>query len=188
MEAESILVVRSGSLPNLLAVLQSLEERFPRSEITVLSDPDILDELSQHPGLSHVAVYSNLRFFLARQLWELRRRDYDCKVALFTNENEGRYNKFKALAFLCRAPRMIIYNENADSFEWNYSHRRIIWGHIKWRLRDKFFLDAPLQQNFLVLLLTKLANLLLFPFAFIRLLCCVGWLLVRRWRHNHFGS
>jgi len=134
MAEQNILVVRSGSLSNLLMVLNSLGRRFPHSEITVLTDPDIPDELSQHPGVSGVAVYSNLRFFLARQLWELRRRDYDCKVVLFTNEDEGRYNKFKVLAFLCRAPRMIIYNENGDSFEWDYRHRHIIWGHIKWQV------------------------------------------------------
>jgi len=188
MEEKNILVVRSGSLPNLLMVLESLGERFPGSEITVLTDPDILDELSQHPRVGDVALYSNLRFFLARQLRELRRREYDCKVALFTNENEGRYNKFKALAFMCRAPRMIVYNENGDSFEWDYRHRRVIWSHIKWRLRDKFFSGAPLQQNFFVLLLKKLASLLLLPFAFIRLLCSVGWLFARRWYHNNFGS
>jgi len=180
----NILVVRSGSLPNLLMVLESLEERFPGSEITVLTDPDILDELSQHPVVNGIAVYSNLKVFLARQLWELRRQEYDCKVALFTNEDGGRYNKFKVLAFLCRAPRMIIYNENGDSFEWDYRHRHIIWGHIKWRLRDKFFLGAPLHQNFFILLLKKLANFLLLPLAFIHLLCSVGWLFVRRWYHN----
>jgi dolichol-phosphate mannosyltransferase len=164
-----------------LMVLESLGSRFPHGEITVLTDPDILDELSQHPRVSDTAVYSNLRVFLARQLWELRRQEYDCKVALFTNENEGRYNKFKALAFMCRAPRMIVYNENGDSFEWDYRHRRIIWSHIKWRLRDKFFSGASLQQDFFVLLLKKLASLLLLPFAFIRLLCSVGWLFARRW-------
>ena len=73
MEEKNVLVVRSGSLPNLLMVLESLGERFPGSEITVLTDPDILDELSQHPRVGDVAVYSNLRFFLVRQLWELRR-------------------------------------------------------------------------------------------------------------------
>ena len=188
MEEQSILVVRSGSLPNLLIVLESLGERFPGSEITVLTDPDILDELSQHPRVGDVAVYSNLRFFLARQLWELRRQEYDCKVVLFTNEDEGRYNKFKALAFMCRARRTIVYNENGDSFEWNYRHRRIIWRHVKWRLRDKFFSGVPLQRNFFVLLLTKLANLLLLPLAVIRLLCSVGWLFARRWYYNNFGS
>ena len=186
MEEKSILVVRSGSLPNLLTVLGSLEQRFPGSEVTVLTDPDILDELSQHPGVSDMAVYSNLKVFLGRQLWELRRQDYDCKVALFTNEDEGRYNKFKVLAFMCRAPRLIVYNENGDSFEWDYRHRRIIWSHIKWRLRDKFFSGAHLQQNFFVLLLTKLANLFLLPLAVIRLLCSVGWLLVRRWYYDNF--
>ncbi len=184
MDEKSILVVRSGSLTNLLMVLDGLGRRFPGNEITVLTDPDILDELSRHPGVSDVAVYSNLRVFLARQLWELRRREYGCKVVLFTNEDEGRYNKFKALAFLCRAPRMIVYNENGDSFEWDYRHRRIIWSHIKWRLRDKFFSGAPLRQNFFVLLLKKLANLLLLPLAFIHLLCSVGWLFVRRWYYN----
>jgi hypothetical protein len=184
MGEQDILVVRSGSLSNLLMVLESLGKRFPGSEITVLTDPDILDELSQHPGVSNVAVYTNLRVFLARQLWELRQQDYDCKVVLFTNENEGRYNKFKVLAFLCRAPRMIIYNENGDSFEWDYRHRHIIWGHIKWRLRDKFFTGASLQQNFFLLLLKKLANFLLLPFAFIHLLCSVGWLFARRGYYN----
>ncbi len=188
MEEKSILVVRSGSLSNLLMVLESLGRRFPHSEVTVLTDADILDELSQHPRVGDTAVYSNLRVFLARQLWELRRQEYGCKVALFTNEDEGRYNKFKALAFLCRAPRMIIYNENGDSFEWDYRHRRIIWSHIKWRLSDKFFSGASLQQNFFVLLLKKLANLLLLPFAFIHLLCSVGWLFARRWYHNNFRS
>ena len=188
MEEKNILVVRSGSLPNLLMVLESLGRRFPRSEITVLTDPDILDELSRHPGVGDMAVYSNLRVFLARQLWELRRQEYDCKVALFTDEGEGRYNKFKALTFLCRAPRMIVYNENGDSFEWDYRHRRIIWSHVKWRLRDKLFSGAPLQQNFLVLLLKKLLNLFLLPFAFIRLLCSVGGLLARRWYYNNFGD
>jgi ADP-heptose:LPS heptosyltransferase len=188
MEEKNILVVRSGSLSDLLMVLESLGERFPGSEITVLTDPDILDELSQHPRVGDVALYSNLRFFLARQLWELRRREYGCKVALFTNKNEGRYNKFKALAFLCRARRTIIYNENADSFEWDYRHRQVIWGHIKWRLRDKFFSGAPLQRNFFVLLLTRLASFLLLPLAFVRLLCSVGWLFARRWYHHDFGS
>jgi len=188
MEEKNVLVVRSGSLPNLLMVLESLGERFPGSEITVLTDPDILDELSQHPRVGNTAVYSNLKVFLARQLWELRRQEYDCKVALFTNENEGRYNKFKVLAFMCRARRTIIYNENGDSFEWDYRHRRIIWSHVKWRLRDKFFSDATVQQNFFVLLLTRLANLLLLPLAFVRLLCSVGWLFARRWYHNNFGS
>lgn len=186
MDGMSILVIRSGSLPNLLMVLESLEKRFPGSEITILTDPDILDELSQHPGVSGVAIYTNLRVFLTRQVWELRRQDYDCKVALFTNEDEGRYNKFKVLAFLCRAPRMIIYNENGDSFEWDYHHRRIIWSHIKWRLRDKFFTGASLQQNFFVILLRKLADLLLLPLAFARLLCSVGWLFVRRWYYHNF--
>lgn len=186
MGEKNILVVRSGSLPNLLMVLESLGERFPGSGITVLTDPDILDELSQHPGVSDVAVYSNLSFFLARQLWELRRRKYDCKVALFTNENEGRYNKFKALTFMCRAPRMIVYNENGDSFEWDYRHRWTIWGHIKWRLRDRFFLDAPLQHNFFILLFKGFINLLLLPLAFIHLLCSVGWLFIKRWYHNYF--
>ena len=181
---QNVLVVRSGSLPNLLMVLDSLGKRFPGSEITVLTDPDILDELSQYPGVSNVVVYSNLKFFLSHQLWELRRQDYDCKVVLFTNENEGRYNKFKVLAFLCRAPRMIAYNENGDSFEWDYHHRRIIWSHIKWRLRDNFFTDASLQQNFFFLLFKKLANLLLLPFAFVRLLVSVGWLLARRWYYS----
>jgi ADP-heptose:LPS heptosyltransferase len=188
MDKMSILVVRSGSLLNLLMVLESLESRFPHSDITVLTDPDILDELSQHPRVGDTAVYSNLRVFLARQLWELRRQEYACKVALFTNENEGRYNKFKALAFLCRAPRMIIYNENGDSFEWDYRHRRIIWGHIKWRLRDKFFSGASPQQNFFILLFKKLASFSLLPVAFIRLLCSVGWLLARRWYYNNFRS
>jgi ADP-heptose:LPS heptosyltransferase len=186
MEDKNILVVRSGSLPNLLMVLESLGKRFPRSEITVLTDPDILDELSQHPGIGDIAVYGNLKVFLARQLWELRRQEYDCKVALFTNEDEGRYNKFKVLAFMCRAPRMIIYNENGDSFEWDYRHRRIIWSHIKWRLRDKFFIDAPLQHNFFISLLKKLASLLLLPLAFIRLLCSVAWLFARRRYYNNF--
>jgi ADP-heptose:LPS heptosyltransferase len=186
MDEQNILVVRSGSLPNLLMVLESLGDRFPGSEITVLTDPDILDELSQHPRVGDMAVYSNFSFFLARQLWELRRQEYDCKVALFTNEDEGRYNKFKALAFMCRAPRMIVYNENGDSFEWDYRHRHIIWSHIKWRLRDKFFSGASLQQNFFVLLLKKLANLFLLPLAFIHLLCSVGWLFVRRWYYNNF--
>ena len=186
MDEKSILVVRSGSLPNLLMVLESLGERFPGSEITVLTDPDILDELSQHPMVGDTAVYSNLKIFLARQLWELRRQEYDCKVALFTNEDEGRYNKFKVLAFMCRARCMIVYNENGDSFEWDYCHRRVIWSHVKWRLRDRFFSGAPLQQNFFVLLLKKLVNLFLLPFAFIRLLCSVGWLFVRRWYYNNF--
>ena len=186
MDEQSVLVVRSGSLPNLLMVLESLGRRFPHGEITVLTDPDILDELSQHPRVGDTAVYSNLRVFLARQLWELRRQQYDCKVALFTNENEGRYNKFKALAFLCRAPRMIVYNENGDSFEWDYRHRWIIWSHIKWRLRDKLFSGVPPQRNFFVLLLTKLVNLFLLPLAFIHLLCSVGWLFVRRWYYNNF--
>jgi len=184
MDEKSILVVRSGSLPNLLMVLESLRERFPGGEITVLTDPDILDELSQHPRVGGVAVYSNLRAFLARQLWELRRQEYDCKVALFTNEDEGRYNKFKVLAFVCRAPRMIIYNENGDSFEWDYRHRWIIWSHIKWRLRDKFFTAHPPQQNFFLLLLNRLANLLLLPFTFVRLLCSVGCFFARRWYYN----
>jgi len=188
MDKMSILVVRSGSLPNLLMVLENLESRFPHSEVTVLSDPDILDELSQHPRVGGTAVYSNLRVFLARQLWELRRQEYDCKVALFTNEDEGRYNKFKVLAFLCRARRMIIYNENGDSFEWDNRHRHVIWSHVKWRLRDRFFSGASLQQNFFVLLLKKLASLLLLPFAFIRLLCSVGWLLARRWYYHSFRS
>lgn len=185
MEEKNVLVVRSGSLPNLLMVLESLGKRFPHSGITVLTDPDILDELSQHPRVGDVALYSNLKFFLARQLWELRRQEYDCKVALFTNEDEGRYNKFKALAFMCRARRTIIYNENGDSFEWNYRHRRIIWSHVKWRLRGKFFSGVPLQQNFLVLLLKKFVNFFLLPFAFVRLLCSVGWLFVRRWYYNN---
>jgi len=182
----NILVVRSGSLPNLLMVLESLRRRFPHSAITVLSDPDILDELSQHPSVGDIAVYSNLKVFLARQLWELRRQEYDCKVVLFTNEDEGRYNKFKVLAFMCRAPRMIIYNENGDSFEWDYRHRRIIWSHIKWRLRDKLFSGASLQHNFFILLLQKMANLFSLPFAFIHLLCSVGWLFVRRWYYYNF--
>jgi ADP-heptose:LPS heptosyltransferase len=186
MEEQSILVVRSGSLPNLLMVLESLGRRFPCSAITVLTDPDVLDELSQHPRVSDIAVYSNLKVFLARQLWELRRQEYDCKVALFTNEDEGRYNKFKVLAFLCRAPRMIIYNENGDSFEWDYRHRRIIWSHIKWRLRDRLFSGVSLQQNLFVLLLAKLVDLLLLPLAFIHLLCSVGWLYARRWYYNNF--
>ena len=50
MDKNNILVVRSGSLSNLLMVLESLGRRFPRSEITVLTDPDILDELSRHPA------------------------------------------------------------------------------------------------------------------------------------------
>ena len=185
MDEQNILVVRSGSLPNLLMVLESLGSRFPHGEITVLTDPDILDELSQHPRVGGTAVYSNLKVFLARQLWELRRQEYDCKVALFTNENEGRYNKFKMLAFLCRAPRLIVYNENGDSFEWVYRHRRTIWSHIKWRLRDKVFSGASLQQNFFVLLLRKLANLFLLPLACIRLVCSVGWLFARRWYYRH---
>jgi len=184
MSEQSILVVRSGSLPNLLMVLDSLGERFPGSAITVLTDPDILDELAQHPGVSDVAVYSNIGFFLAQQLWDLRRRNYDCKVALFTNEDEGRYNKFKVLAFLCGAPRTIIYNENGDSFEWNYRHRHIIWAHIKWRLRDNFFTDASLQQNFFVLLLKEFTNFLLLPLAFVRLLVSVVWLFIRRWYYS----
>jgi ADP-heptose:LPS heptosyltransferase len=184
MDEKSILVVRSGSLSNLLMVLESLGKRFPHSEITVLTDPDIVDELSQHPRVRDMAVYSNLRVFLARQWWELRRQEHDCKVALFTNEDEGRYNKFKVLAFVCRAPRMIIYNENGDSFEWDYRHRHIIWSHIKWRLRDKLFSGASLQQNFFTLLLRKLANLFLLPVAFIRLLCSVGWLFARRWYNS----
>ena len=186
MDEKNILVVRSGSLPNLLMVLESLGSRFPRGEVTVLTDPDIMDELSRHPGVGDTAVYSNLRVFLARQLWELRRQEYGCKVALFTNENEGRYDKFKLLAFMCRAPRMIVYNENGDSFEWDYGHRRVIWSHIKWRLRDKLFSGASLQQNFFVLLLKKLASLFLLPLAFVRLLCSVGWLFARRWYYDKF--
>jgi ADP-heptose:LPS heptosyltransferase len=186
MDEMSILVVRSGSLPNLLTVLESLRRRFPGGEVTVLTDPDILDDLWQHPLVGDIAVYSNLKGFLTQQLWELRRQEYDCKVALFTNEDEGRYNKFKVLAFMCRAPRMIVYNENGDSFEWDYRHRRIIWDHIKWRLRDKFFSGDPLRRNFFVLLLTKLIDIVLLPFAFIHLLCSVGWLYARRWYHNNF--
>lgn len=186
MDEMSILVVRSGSLPNLLTVLESLGRRFPGGEVTVLTDPDILDDLSQHPLVGDIAVYSNLKGFLTQQLWELRRQEYDCKVALFTNEDEGRYNKFKVLAFMCRAPQMIIYNENGDSFEWAYRHRRIIWSHINWRLRDKFFSGIPLQRNFFVILLTKLVDLFLLPLAFIHLLCSVGWLYARRWYYNNF--
>ncbi len=188
MDKMNILVVRSGSLLNLQTVLESLRNRFPGSEITVLTDPDILDELSRHPGVGDTAVYSNLRVFLARKLWELRRQEYDCKVALFTNEDEGRYNKFKVLTFMCRARRMIVYNENGDSFEWDYRHRHVIWSHIKWRLRGKFFSGASLQQNFFVLLLKKLGSLFLLPLAFIRLLCSVGWLFARRWYYDNFRS
>jgi hypothetical protein len=185
-EGNKILVVRSGSLGNLLVVLESLGRRFPNSQITVLTDPDILDELSTHPKVADIVIYGNIKSFLSRQLWQLRRREYDTKVSLFTNEDEGRYNKFKVLAFMCRASRMIVYNENGDSFEWDYRHRHIIWSHIKWRLRDKLFSGTALQQNFFSLLLRKLASLFLLPLALIRLLCSVGWLLVRRWYYNNF--
>jgi hypothetical protein len=185
-EGNKILVVRSGSLGNLLVALESLGRRFPNSQITVLTDPDILDELSPHPKVADIVLYGNIKSFLSRQLWQLRRREYDIKVSLFTNEDEGRYNKFKVLAFMCRAPRMIVYNENSDSFEWDYRHRHIIWSHIKWRLRDKLFSGTSLQQNFFSLLLRKLASLFLLPLALIRLLCSVGWLLARRWYYNNF--
>jgi hypothetical protein len=185
-EGNKILVVRSGSLGNLLVALESLGRRFPNSQITVLTDPDILDELSPHPKVADIVLYGNIKSFLSRQLWQLRRREYDIKVSLFTNEDEGRYNKFKVLAFMCRAPRMIVYNENSDSFEWDYRHRHIIWSHIKWRLRDKLFSGTSLQQNFFSLLLRKLVSLFLLPLALIRLLCSVGWLLARRWYYNNF--
>lgn len=185
-EEKKILVVRSGSLRYLLVVLESLDRRSPNSQITVLTDPDITDELSRHPKVAEIVVYGNLKGLLFRQLWQLHRQDYDVKVALFTGQDEGRYNKFKVLAFLCPAGRMIIYNENGDSFEWSHYHRQSIWNHIKWRLRDKFFSGAPLQQNFFVLLLRKLVNLFLLPLAFIHLLCSVGWLCARRWYYNNF--
>jgi len=179
-EGKKILVVRSGSLKYLLVVLESLDRRFPNSQITVLTDPDILDELAQHPKVAKIVVYGNLKGFLSRQLWQLRRQDYDVKVALFTGEDEGRYNKFKVLAFLCRARWMIVYNENGDSFDWSYYHREHIWNHIKWRLSDRRFLGISSQEGFLISIVRRLAGFLLLPFAFLRLVCSVTWLLAKR--------
>jgi len=184
-EGKRILVVRSGSLRYLLVVLESLDRRFPNSQITVLTDPDIIDELSRHPKVARIVVYGNLKGFLSRQLWQLRQQEYDIKVSLFTGEDEGRYNKFKVLAFLCRAGRMIVYNENGDSFEWNYHHRRSIWNHIEWRLRQRRFPGFSTQYSLSIL--ERLMGILISPFAFLRLSCSVGWLFAKRWYHRTFG-
>lgn len=127
LEMRRILVIRSGSLKYLLPTLSHLRETFPESKIDVLTDPDISETLSQNPFVDEVILYCNLRTFFRHQLRQLWGQKYDLKVALFTGEDEGRYNKFKVLAHLLPPLHwMLVYDEKGDHFSWPTDLRKAL--------------------------------------------------------------
>lgn len=177
-EKKGILIIRSGSFGNLAIAIKDLRRRFPASRISVLADPDILGELSRRSDVDEVLVYYNLKSFLSRQLWRLRQQKYDFKVSLWTNEDEGRYNKFKVLAFLLRPRHMLVYNENGDSFALSIRDWRVVLNHILWRARASGV--SLVGFDGFVRLARGILNVLLLPVAFLLLLLSTGWLLARR--------
>lgn len=173
---KKILVIRSGSTKYLLAGLESLKGLFPDGHITVLTDPDISQILPQNPFVDEVIFYRNLRTFFRHQLRQLWGRKYDIKVALFTGESEGRYNKFKVLAHLLPPLHwMLVFNENGDHFSWPTDWRNALT-HLRWRVQRQGSLPW-LRGGFL-------ARLILFPLALALLLLSVVLLLCKRFYYS----
>jgi len=181
-EKKNILIIRSGSFRNLVIAINDLRRRFPNSWISVLTDPDIIEELSRRSDVDEVFIYRNLKSFFSRQLWRLRRQKYDLKVSLWTNENEGRYNKFKVLAFSLTPRHMLVYNENGDSFALSIRNWWVILNHILWRARDSGV--SLVGFDGLIRLARRIINVLLLPVAFLLLLLSTGWLLAKRYYYS----
>ena len=175
---EKILFIRSCSSRNLLTGLAGLKKQFPNGEISVLTDPDILGILSRTCEVNEVIVYRKLRDFLLCQLWELHRRRYDLKAVFWTGEDEGRYNKFKVLAFLLGPRHMLVYNENGDSFALSIRNWQAILNHILWRARASG--TTCVSFDGLIRLARGILNVLLLPVAFLLLLLSTGRLLSKR--------
>lgn len=170
-----ILIIRSGSKEYLLTGLESLKGLFPGGHITVLTDPDIFETLSQHPLVDEIVLYRDLHTFFRQQLRQLWSQKYDLKVALFTGEDEGRYNKFKVLAHLLPPlHRLLVYDEEGNHFPWPTDLKKAL-AHLLWRAKTLRIL--PRLGSFLL-------RLILFPLAVVLLLLSVGSLLCKRFCYS----
>jgi len=166
-----ILIIRSGSTKCLFAAIESVKGLFPDSRISVLTDPDISQTLSQNLLVDEVILYGNLGAFFRHQLRQLWSDKYDIKVALFTGEDEGRYNKFKVLAHLLPPLHwMLVYDEKGNDFYWPTDWRRAL-AHLWWRAQRQRIL--PRLGGFFM-------RLIFFPLAVVLLFLSVGCLMCKR--------
>lgn len=132
---KNVLIVGSGTTSEIAAVYQRAHGRFGEDKIYDAIVPVECRESIQPSG--ELFVYSpskkgaridTIRF--------MRAKEYDIVVILGTGIVQ--YNRFKQFGiFASKAKKILIYNENMDSFYVDKDHREIVRSHLRWRKENR---------------------------------------------------
>ena len=130
-----VLLIASAPPEHIRGIYDSLVGRFPDSVVYDALVPfEARDVLSTNGS---IAVYgdgqgtANRMRGRVRGLRFSRSQRYDIVVVMATGV--AQYNRFKHLAFISKARKILAYNENRDSFFVDWSHRKVLVSHLKWR-------------------------------------------------------
>jgi hypothetical protein len=176
-----VLVVQTVNSPIFEKILRVVLRRFEDAEIELAIRPEMEKRLPKNHDCRLWLIDRDKR---AEFIGELKSRYFDTVVVGWCAQRG--FWKLKLLPFLLGPRRVLVYNENADSFFLNRRHLRAICHHLKWRIVQRCFLENWARDSLLVLVAERIARFALAGPAFF-------WLLLRaalweRKRRRHAKS
>lgn len=160
-----ILVIRS-CIPYLLAKnLEKIHDDFPGSEISVLVQPSVKNEVLQNPLIDEVIEYQGRepRFGVLNSplsfILDLRKRRFDLVIMMYNDLNGATYGNIKIFALAIASTRTRACNScgRVLSFREVYSIKAVLSGFILGIFDHKIMVKLVLILNALYksLLLTR---------------------------------
>jgi len=149
---DRILLVASGTLPNIVRAVGRIIKVYPRARITVISRVPVLVTLRHVENVKELAVAGGLIVRIWRYwqyLLETRRTKYDEIFMLATNEG---FLPLKLFGLACKGRSKFWVNEMGDWF--NVMNVKVSFVHLRWRFTRferslKFGLKAMILSPFL---------------------------------------
>lgn len=125
-------------------VAKQLHNRFPELALTFLTPEAFCSRL---PTSGEIVTFETIKRSLLRGILGLRRRRFDLCIAIFSHDPYFRRSRFAALFFNAR--RVLVYNENCDSFELDRRHWKAFYEHVfgarkAWRSPSYLFIPFGL--------------------------------------------
>ena len=120
-----ILLIRSCTLKLFRKNFERIRNDFPKSSISVLTQPSVKDEIARTPYVNEVIEYCGrepsfsvfntpLSFF-----WKLRKKRFEYIIILYNNLNGATYGNVINFAFVIGSSKIKAYNSSGECLSFN---------------------------------------------------------------------
>ena len=128
----NLLVVCSSDELNFPRILQSIRNHFSHCHLSYV----IIDAWRHFlPDDAKIVSIKEIKSSPFSSLFKQRSRKYDATVLILSGRPV--FTKIKWWSIFTNYRCLFIWNENLDFFSCCANNRKILFGHLKWRLREK---------------------------------------------------